>query len=236
MSAMKKEFALFVILVILLAACAPSDNQKQIDQLFQKMDSLNAVVQSLKSNSESDSISPAKTFEQKEESRVHAAQSPQPLKRQPTASEKEKPKSTDKLTKPGGEVTVHHYKGLPLRISARISAWGPDGKRQGQLYDPKGNLTFEWEDISHSYSSVSHISSFHPNGAAAKISVSFNPGASMYWYESDITFDINNQPQWKVERTMPPRGIEDAGGQSFFWSNGQWVPQEAIREQPVPGE
>ncbi|HRB25966.1 MAG TPA: hypothetical protein PLU85_08245 [Bacteroidia bacterium] len=58
----------------------------------------------------------------------------------------------------------------------------------------------------------------------------------MYWYETEIIFDENNNPQWKTELQFPQESTEQNLNNKWWWNTrtNSWVKQEIIREQPVP--
>ncbi|MGN6645052.1 MAG: hypothetical protein ACTHJT_00870 [Cytophaga sp.] len=107
-------------------------------------------------------------------------------------------------------------------------------KKKIRFYDPQGRVTFEQEDILTSYSISTEFSEFHENGAAKRIVIHLNPGGSMHWYETVITFDADNNPLWKEEITYPLT-LEGIMNNKSYWdkSNNQWVREERNREQPV---
>ncbi|MFM9984362.1 MAG: hypothetical protein ACKVOK_03970 [Flavobacteriales bacterium] len=115
------------------------------------------------------------------------------------------------------------------KLSLLITPWKED-KRELIFYDPFGNIQYTQEDVRHSYSNISEVKSFHPNGAVAKISVHNNPGASMYWSESEITFGINNDPEWMVVMTYPVHNLEQNLNNHYYWDKktGNWVKQIAM--------
>jgi hypothetical protein len=69
------------------------------------------------------------------------------------------------------------------------------------------------------------------------IHIHMNPGASMYWYDTVISFGIGNEPEWKVENKHPST-LEEYMNSKYYWdkSTRTWKKQEYIREQEVPRE
>ncbi|MBV6453922.1 MAG: hypothetical protein FNNCIFGK_01159 [Bacteroidia bacterium] len=128
-----------------------------------------------------------------------------------------------------------YYKGLPQRISVEISAWD-SGRRTIRFYNPFGEITYKIEDVKMSYSSITELKRMHDNGACALIETGMNPGASMYWYETKITFDENNNPLWKEEIEKPEMSIEQNLNNKSWWNakTKSWIKQEINKEQPVP--
>mgnify|MGYP001062778047 FL=1 len=58
----------------------------------------------------------------------------------------------------------------------------------------------------------------------------------MYWYETEITFDENNNPLWKREMQFPQESTAQSLNNKWWWNakNKTWVKQEIIKEQEVP--
>jgi len=58
----------------------------------------------------------------------------------------------------------------------------------------------------------------------------------MYWYETKITFDENNNPLWKEEIEKPEMSIEQNLNNKSWWNakTKSWIKQEINKEQPVP--
>lgn len=109
-------------------------------------------------------------------------------------------------------------------ISLRITPWKND-RRQLLFYDKKGDITYTQEDVRLSYQEVTEVKEFHPNGAVAKIQVHNNPGASRHWSEILITFDQNNEPEWKTIMTYPLESISQTMNNTYRFDRIQknWV-------------
>lgn len=120
------------------------------------------------------------------------------------------------------------------KVSVRITPWA-EGHRYILLYDIQGKLTYVQKDSRKSYSEVSRLSGFHDNGALSRLDIHLNPGGSMYWYETSLSFGTDNNPQWKVQLRHPPQ-LEDRLNNKSYWDikSRSWKKQEIIREQPVP--
>lgn len=121
------------------------------------------------------------------------------------------------------EDELFHYQNSKL-ISLRISPWKND-RRQLLFYDKKGDITYTQEDVRLSYQEVTEVKEFHPNGAVAKIQVHNNPGASRHWSEILITFDQNNEPEWKTIMTYPLESISQTMNNTYRFDRIQknWV-------------
>lgn len=130
------------------------------------------------------------------------------------------------------DTTYHFY--VNNKLSVKITSWNK-GKRQIILYDLYGNITYTHEEVSLSYS-VSCDLFFANNGSVEKIKCRTNPGASRFWYESEMTFNGTNTPIWKKTYKKPFDHIEDASGKSYFWDKKttQWKKQEVINCNPPP--
>jgi hypothetical protein len=86
-----------------------------------------------------------------------------------------------------------------------------------------------------SFQVISEVKSRHPNGAIASIEISENPGASMYFYTTTITFNTTNVPEWKTTETYPPT-LENSMNNSWYWmaKDHQWKKQETSIETLTP--
>ncbi len=132
------------------------------------------------------------------------------------------------------EPEIYYYKSFPAgRVSVKTTPW-KDGRRTVTLYNPSGEKTFEREDVRQSYSDVCSFHRFHDNGALAEMSIHLNPGASMYWYDTAITFSKFNEPEWKTS-IKHPSTLEEQTNSRFYWDKKEksWKKQEIITEQPV---
>ncbi|WP_018344775.1 hypothetical protein [Cytophaga aurantiaca] len=130
--------------------------------------------------------------------------------------------------------TMFYYYTNTKKISAKIPARNVQGEKiRIRFYDLKGNITFEQEDVFASYSISTEIKEFHSNGAVKRIVIHFNPGASIHWYETIITFDTDNIPLWKEDVTYPMT-IDNMMNNKSYWdiTKKQWVKQEVVIEQP----
>jgi hypothetical protein len=128
--------------------------------------------------------------------------------------------------------TVYYYKNSS-NPSVVITDWNSENIRFVRLYDPFGNRTFTMEDIRSSYSNLTELRQFHENGAVSLLTITLNPDGSRYWYTSDITFGINNEPLWKEDFQHPEEHVVFPGINKSYWKDGHWIKQEIIQEQPV---
>jgi len=130
--------------------------------------------------------------------------------------------------------TIYYFYKNSKEVSVKITPW-QDQKRKILLYDPYGRETYSIEDTRHSYTSTSEINSFHSNGAVDRIDTHLNPGASMYWYKSSTTFEINNQPLWQTNQRFPS-SLEDYTNNASYWDNTCkcWKKQEVSKDDLPP--
>ena len=96
---------------------------------------------------------------------------------------------------------VHYFTGTK-KVAVRITPWKGD-HREVICYAMNGDVTFTFEDVRLSYTVFTEVVSFHENGAANRIHVSSNPGASLYYYETNYSFDEENYPLQKEEIEYP---------------------------------
>ena len=113
------------------------------------------------------------------------------------------------------------------RISVKTTPW-LNGERWVLLYNLQGEETYRHKDVHKSYSVIAHLN-FHPNGAVAQMKISENPGASMYWYETTITFSTTNDPELKTSERKPYEELT-INKPWEYWDKKtkQWKKQEAM--------
>lgn len=159
---------------------------------------------------------------------------------QPTNPETRKPENNPKPINPArpplipvaSDDEVYYYGGdLQNRVSVRISAWR-EGERTITLYDPFGHITFIQKDIRKSFSETSSLRKFHPNGALALLQIRMNPGASLYWHESRVTFNIHNEPEWKITLKRPAKPGDHLDNR-LYWDKQRraWSKQENFQKK-----
>jgi len=96
---------------------------------------------------------------------------------------------------------VHYFTGTK-KVAVRIKPW-KNNQREVICYAMNGDVTFTFEDVRRDYTVFTELVSFHENGAANRIHVSSNPGASLYYYETNYSFDEENYPLQKEEIEYP---------------------------------
>lgn len=220
----------FVLLfAMVLTAC--NDQQNSDERLIQKIDSLQKSVQAL--NDELNKKELPETISKPKLPEIDTLIKKKPNNQiAPLKVSSIPPKLT--VTDPPNTIQQYFYKGTPRRLSVKITGW-IDGKRTLTFYNPQGEETYVIHDVRMSYSSVSNPEKFHDNGACALVQTHLNPGASMYWNESEISFDENNYPLWKIDIQKPERSLEQNMNNKSWWDahEKKWIKQETIKEQPV---
>ncbi len=99
---------------------------------------------------------------------------------------------------------IHYFKGTK-KVAVRITHW-KGNHREVICYAMNGEVTFTFEDVRLDYTVFTEVVSFHENGAANRIHVSSNPGASLYYYETNYTFDEENHP---LKKLLPKPDVAD---------------------------
>lgn len=165
-----------------------TNHDAALEQLRIETDSLKNEINALKKQAiKKDTLDRTSTIDSKDSTSRKAI-----LPEIPPSEKKVVLKQTQKAKKP--DTTFYFYTNTK-KVSAKISPKNiQGGKIKIRFYDLKGNITFEQEDIFSSYSISTEIKEFHPNGAVQRIIIHLNPGASMHWYETIITFDTDNKP------------------------------------------
>lgn len=111
--------------------------------------------------------------------------------------------STPVVNKENSDTTFYYY--VNKKVSVKVTPW-VESERWVLLYDLYGHETYRHQDVRKSYTVFAHLS-FHSNGAVSKMEISNNPGASMYWSETTITFSTVNEPEQKTTERKPyPEG------------------------------
>ncbi|HOU75437.1 MAG TPA: hypothetical protein PLW22_11845, partial [Tenuifilum sp.] len=138
--------------------------------------------------------------------------------------QKEKPQIADTL--------LYHFAGGV--ISVKVYPW-VDSKQLIEVYSLKGGVVITLENINLSYN-VSNTLHFRSDGSLERVNEHFNPGASMYWYDTVIHFEPDNEPTWKITYQYPQRTVEDSMGEKYLWDRNQkrWVKQEIVIETIQP--
>lgn len=205
------RFFILILLATLLQSCVPHENKSNADaELLNKIDSLRSELKELKQLQQKDSIITDTIIKL-----VQPAFPPKKILKQKDTDTKVSPKAKpEKIILPKNVVEKFYYKNSK-RISVIVTPW-LDGKRTVTLFDTLGNETYRFNDVRLSYSNTTEIKEFHQNGAVSKMHNHINPGASMYWYDTDIYFDINNVPISKMELRQPASLDDYMNGKSLW--------------------
>lgn len=241
-----KQSLVYVLLILFCSGCVNSSDEK----LNQKIDSLQQSIETLEKKLVKQELQ--ETLQKSAAVKVDSVKSNQPSAiRSLPITQKVKPQDTLKITgdkkiapqvirqkinKSEAEGSVlYFYKSSPQKVSVEITPWH-DGKRELIFFDPFGNKTYSISDIRRSYSQTTDLVRFHESGACSLAKTTINPGASMYWYETEIIFDENNNPKWKTEFQFPQESTAQNLNNKWWWEEKtkSWVKQEIEREQPVP--
>jgi hypothetical protein len=208
-------------IAVLASSCLhkqPDNNSETI--LTQKIDSLRQELHSFKneirdSTKRTDKVT--STILNKDTARItyHPLQTKTSPYSLDSINKKAPAKTVIQPAKPDTATIVHYFKDSK-RPSVKITPWH-EGKRSIILFDTTETETYRFDDVRMSYSSTSDLKSFHENGAVKHIHNHMNPGASMYWYDSDIYFDTNNEPTEKTDLRQPAK-LEDYMNSKSVWN------------------
>ena len=205
---MKRVFFGLVILIGFTACGIPSDRemvassntaQMELDSLKREKVRLQQEIKELKATTnDSDSAvkQPFMTDGSVEEPKTKPIIEESPVLEQPIKETIEQ-----SVQKNNDKGAVHYFKGTK-KVAVRITPW-KGNQREVICYDLKGNITYSFEDVRRDYTVFTEVVSFHENGAANRIHVSSNPGASLYYYETNYSFDEENYPLKKEEIEYP---------------------------------
>jgi hypothetical protein len=206
--------------------------QKEIDSLTAAVRQLSSALKQSKGDSSSPAAPPLPEPSRMDESWPVVTPKPPTQPSSPRTPDKPKPlpkKEEPSVTQSSARSTdtiKYWYTMQPKRVSVLVTPW-KDGRRSWYFYDPFGNITFEQEDVNLSYHIYSDIIRFHDNGAVDQFHIHLNPGASMYMYDTQMTFSINNQPEWKTENKHPST-LEEMTNNQYYWDKKTktWKKQE----------
>lgn len=196
---MKRVFFGLIVLIVFTACETPSDRetvgstntaQQELDSLKREKAQLQREVNELK----------AKSAEK--EGLERPASPKEPVKEELPVLEKPIKETPDQPPlKNNDKGATHYFKGTK-KVAVRITPW-KDNHREAICYAMNGEVTYTFEDVRLDYTVFTEVVSFHENGAANRIHVSSNPGASLYYYETNYTFDEENHPLKKEEIEYP---------------------------------
>lgn len=210
-----------------------TNNDAALEQLRKETDSLKNEINALKKQSIKKDTLNASVVADTNQIRILSDSASNTATTKRVTPSKKKVAPPQKTVPKKSDTTFYYYTNSK-KVSVKIAPRNVYGeKNKIQFYDRKGKVTFEQEDIHTSYSISTDIKEFHPNGAVARIVIHLNPGASMHWYETIITFDTDNTPLWKEEITYPMT-LDNTMNNKSYWDVAikQWVKQEVVIEQP----
>lgn len=222
---------LLLILLVFTISCSPNKSNSEADA--QKIDSLISLVGNL--NSKVAKMDSALQAKNNNVTRVETISDRVDLKPKKIFTKPEKTEIEVKPTvaqKPINDTIFYYFD--DKRLSVKMLPF-LEGRQQIKVYRPNGDIIFETENVRLSYH-VSNELKFRNNGSLELIKSSMNPGASLYWYESTIGFDIDNEPLYKQTFRQPYESVNDAMGEKYLWDklNRKWVKQELIIETNMP--
>ncbi|MDX2003463.1 MAG: hypothetical protein SFW35_13595 [Chitinophagales bacterium] len=201
--------------------------QQQLEAIHQQLVELNDSLQSLKDSirKKADDLP---TIEKKDTAVKIPPQKVEKITQKPNPpTPQQTPKPQPQVPLPKNDTIYHYY--INKKVSVMITPW-KDGERKLYFYDLYGNNTFDIDEIRHSYSQSVDLH-FEKNGSVSKAVVDLNPGASMYWYKSEITFTTTNEPLWRTSQRMPYESVEDAlNNKPEYWDKREriWKKQQVM--------
>ncbi len=217
-----------LLLLALMASCAPDNNNQdatlqELKAIRQEVASLSDSIATLK-----DSLQAAKTIPTLDSTIVETPKEKPIVPPPPPPLEKPSKPATPKpvVNKEDRDTTYHKY--VNGRVSVKITPW-VNSERKVLFYDLLGNETYSIDEVRHSYSIRVELK-FAPNGSVGLAVVHINPGASMYWYETEIKFDTDNTPISKIDHKFP-QGLDDIMGEKWvYWDkkSKMWKEQEVM--------
>lgn len=212
----------------MVIGCTQAPENQTTELLLQKLDSMDKKIDSLQAK-----LQPVKDTSTKTPVKLNPKDSTSEIKKNPLRTKKKDSVITVSPSKSTKEI---FYYTNTKKISLLIEPW-VDGRRKLIFYNHNGETTYTQDDVHMSYSTTTSVKSFHANGAVKGIEVHFNPGASLYMYQSNITFDEDNTPLWKTDSQWPSR-LEDHMKPPSYWDKKEkvWKQQETIIEQPYTNQ
>lgn len=125
---------------------------------------------------------------------------------------------------------LHYYKGSKT-ASVKIETVAP-GRQRYVLYNRQGTPVYELSSNIQASFQESVTLHFRADGSVERANIHMNPGASMYWYETDITFSEQNEPQWRTSRQFPEHAVRLPNQEYWDKSTRLWRKQETAICQP----
>jgi hypothetical protein len=230
---MKQIFIIQMTVLFILAGCGNNTNSEKVNLLNNKIDSLTNQIKQFQKNLAVKAVNDSKSANKDTFNTVKSI--PKPVMQKKVSPVKTKsPDPHFETVTPNNptlvsesDTTYYYYTVVPKKISVKISPW-QNSRRKILFYNTNGNLSYSLEDIKMSFHIISTIKKFHDNGAAELVEIGNYPDASMYWYETTITFDTNNNPLLKTEVQKPETSLEQLMNGNYKWDikNKLWLKQE----------
>lgn len=203
---------LAVILIFIFSLTGCKERQETNNELEARLYELEREVDSLSERLRNEKNPDFKTVvEQKDSAQVISVQQESRPNAKPSFQEKKEVKVV-KTTVIPNDTTYYYY--LNGKVSVKIHPWISD-RRKIELFDLYGNRTYETEDIKLSYTQFNSFK-FHKNGGVMEMTVSMNPGASLYHFTDRITFSSTNSPIVMYKSKLP-QTLEDAVESQIPW-------------------
>jgi hypothetical protein len=219
---------IFSIISLTLIACQSSLNQNFKQQTI---DSLKMEIQALK---EKVNLIDSQKVRETDNKHLDIPKLKDSIKTssKPIKSKIEKKPIKKNTTKLNND-TIYHYfsnRKVSVKICPRINE-----KQWILVFSNTGKETIRFESVIQSYS-VTYDLKFRQNGSLETVLESTNPGASMYWYKCNMTFNEQNEPLWKVCQEYPITRLEHPDKNKYYWDKKSmnWVKQEIVVEQETP--
>ena len=184
---------LILIIVALAISCKPNEREnvtdnRKIDSLIFLVGELNNKVIKMDSALQSKNTNFSKIEVKKDSSRLIE-------NKRLTRVEKPKPEVKPKINlKPLNDTVLYFFDNGRISVKKFPLV---DGRQYIFVFKPNGDIAFETENVQLSYH-VSNDLKFRDDGSLELIKSSMNPVASLYWYESVIGFDIDNEDRKSV--------------------------------------
>lgn len=221
---------IFLFSLVSLFSCYQENHyESNNDALMDKIDSLQNKVEKLQKQI-------AKN-EQKDTFAIRLKESSNTVNQKEAKPNNKTEKKTQVVTPINAKIKIPDsiiYKYKNGKKSAVEGSFKKD-KKKITLYNKKGEITYVFEDVRSSYQ-INTTLKFREDGSVESANVHLNPGASLNWYESNITFDNDNNPLVKTDTEMPLSLEKMMNEKPWFWNptKKEWYRQEIVREMNTP--
>jgi len=224
-----KEMVVMRFIFLMFLALVGCTGQSDTQRLSRSIDSLSSEIAKLRNElNYRDSVREKKIFPLNDtttRTNVRVEHKPPKIIKRDTLQVRQK-------QKPQNDTLIYHFAGGG--VSVKVFPW-VDSKQLIEIYSLQGGVVITLENINLSYQ-VSNTLHFRSDGSLERVNEHFNPGASLYWYETETRFEPDNEPAWKITYRYPQMGIEDSMGEKYLWNRSQkrWVKQEIVIETIQP--